>query len=293
MKNTLKKLLAVSLILTTALVFTACGANGTDETNDASGENSEPIVIAVPNDTTNEARALALLEVQGLITLPESTDTTVTARDIVENPHNIEFKEIEAAQLPSVLPDVDYAVINSNYAIEAGITPFLTEGTDVSYPNIIAVKEGNEATAKTKALIAAINSQAVSDFLAETYKGAIVSDLTNPGTGYDDSVNYDELKGETIKVAASPTPHADILAVAAEVLAAKEITLEIQEFTDYVFPNNVVEDGTVDANYFQHIPYLEDFNKENGTHIVSVLEVHHEPMGIYSDKHEDLSAINK
>ncbi len=289
MKNTLKKLLALTLVITTVLAISACG---TKDAADGGDESAKPFVIAVPNDTTNEARALALLAAQGLITLPEGTDTTVTVRDIIDNPYNIEFKEVEAAQLPNVLKDVDFAVINSNYAIEAGITPFLTEGTDISYPNIIAVKEGNEATAKTKALIAAVNSQAVSDFLAETYKGAIVSDLTNPGTGYDDSVNYDELNGETVKVAASPTPHADILAVAAEVLAAKGITLEIQEFTDYVFPNNVVEDGTVDANYFQHVPYLEDFNKENGTHIVSVLEVHHEPMGIYSDRHADLSAIN-
>ncbi len=283
MKKTLKKVLAITLVIATVLAISACGGDD--------GEKS--VVIAIPNDTTNEARALALLEAQGLITLPESTDTTVTPRDIVDNPHNIEFKEVEAAQLPSILQDVDYAVINSNYAIGAGITPFVTEGTDVSYPNIIAVKEGNEATAKIKALIAAVNSQAVEDFLNETYKGAIVSDIKNPGDGYDASVNYDELQGETIKVAASPTPHADILAVAKEVLAAKGVTLEIQEFTDYVFPNNVVEDGTVDANYFQHVPYLEDFNKENGTHIVSVLEVHHEPMGIYSDKYTDLSAINQ
>ena len=80
------------------------------------------------------------------------------------------------------------------------------------------------------------------------------------------------LAGTTISVAASPTPHAEILEVAKEILAAKDITLDIMEFTDYVQPNNVVESGEVDANYFQHTPYLDDFNAENGTHIVSVCD---------------------
>ena len=92
--------------------------------------------------------------------------------DITENPYNIQFSEIEAAQLPNVLPDLDYAIINSNYAIGAQLTPFLTEGTDVSYPNIIAVKEGNEESDKIKALIAAVNSDAVAAYINDTYKGA-------------------------------------------------------------------------------------------------------------------------
>ena len=281
MKKNLTKVLVLALVLVTVCAFTGCGSSG----------GGDSFQIAVPNDTTNEARALELLQVQGLITLPEGTDTLATVRDIVDNPYNIDFKEVEAAQIPNVLPDVDYAVINSNYAIEAGLTPFLTEGTDVSYPNIIVVKEGNEGTDKVKALVAAINSEAVKAYINDTYKGAIVCDLGEVGDGYDAAVDYAALAGETISIAASPTPHCDILAVAKEVLAAKSITLDIQEYTDYVVPNNVVEDGTVDANFFQHIPYLENFNAENGTHLVSVLAVHHEPMGIYSDKHADLSDI--
>ena len=92
-------------------------------------------------------------------------------------------------------------------------------------------------------------------------------------------------------MAASPTPHAEILNVAKEILAKKDITLEIKEFTDYVQPNNVVESGEIDANYFQHTPYLDDFNKENGTHIVSVAAIHVEPLGIYGGKQSDLEAI--
>ena len=94
-----------------------------------------------------------------------------------------------------------------------------------------------------------------------------------------------------LKVAASPTPHAEILEVAKEILAEKDITLDIQTYNDYVVPNTVVEDGTVDANYFQHTPYLDDFNKENGTHIVSVAAIHVEPMGLYGGKQTTLDAL--
>ena len=87
---------------------------------------------------------------------------------------------------------------------------------------------------------------------------------------------------KTITIAASPTPHAEILKVAAEVLVKDGWTLEIKEYTDYVQPNNVVEDGEIDANYFQHVPYLEQFNADNGTHLVSVAMIHYEPFGIYA-----------
>ena len=87
---------------------------------------------------------------------------------------------------------------------------------------------------------------------------------------------------KTITIAASPTPHAEILAVAKEVLAKDGWTLEVTEYADYVVPNNVVEDGEMDANYFQHVPYLDTFNAENGTHLVSVAMIHYEPFGIYA-----------
>ena len=98
-------------------------------------------------------------------------------------------------------------------------------------------------------------------------------------------------KSPYIRSAASPTPHAEILEVAKEILAEKDITLDIQTYNDYVVPNTVVEDGTVDANYFQHTPYLDDFNKENGTHIVSVAAIHVEPMGLYGGKQTTLDAL--
>jgi D-methionine transport system substrate-binding protein len=102
------------------------------------------------------------------------------------------------------------------------------------------------------------------------------------------SANTDE---KTISVAATPAPHAEILAVAKEILAEKNVTLEVIEFTDYVQPNNVVESGEIDANYFQHTPYLDDFNAQNGTHIVSAAAIHVEPMGLYGGKQSSLDAL--
>lgn len=97
---------------------------------------------------------------------------------------------------------------------------------------------------------------------------------------------------KTITVAASPTPHAEILTNAvADQLKEQGYTLEVKEFTDYVQPNTVTEEGEVDANYFQHQPYLDNFNEEKGTHLVSVAGIHVEPMGIYGGKQSDLSPI--
>lgn len=288
MKKLLSSLLALTLVLTLTFAFTGCGSSGGD---DAASE----IEIAVPNDTTNEARALLLLQDNGLITLKDGAGITATVQDITENPHNIKFQEVEAAQLPSILQDVDYAVINSNYALDADLNPvkdaLLTEGSSSAYSNIVAVKEGNEQTDKTKALVAALESQQVADFIASEYDGAVVSTVDNPGDGYDASVDYAALEGQEITVAASPTPHAEILAIAKDILAAKGVSLKVIEFTDYVQPNNVVDSGDVDANYFQHLPYLEDFNAQNGTKVVSVAAIHVEPMGLYGGKQTSLDAL--
>ena len=280
----MKKLITLILIAVLALTtLTACS------------KPSSSITIAVPNDTTNEARALLLLEANGYLKLKDGAGITATITDISENPYNITFKEVEAAQLPNVLQDVDYAIINSNYAIQADINPvadsLLIEGSSSAYSNILAVKEGNENSDKTKALKAALESQKVADFITAQYAGAVVSTVDAPGDGFDSSVDYAALAGATITVAASPTPHAEILKVAQEILAEKGVALEIKEFTDYVQPNNVVESGELDANYFQHVPYLDDFNAQNGTHIVSVAAIHVEPLALYGGKQTSLDAI--
>ena len=278
------KIATLALALVLVLSLAACGK-----------KSDSGVKILVPNDTTNEARALLLLQDKGYIKLKDGVGITATVLDIAENPKNIQFSEVEAAQLPNLLPDVDYAVINSNYAISAGLNPtkdaLALEGSSSAYANILAVKEGNEENPLVKALIAALSSRQVADYIAEKYDGSVISVVENPGDGYDPDLDYSAITGQTITVAASPAPHAEILAVAKEILAAKDVTLDIQEYSDYVIPNNVVEDGTVLANYFQHTPYLDDFNAQNGTHLVSVLSVHVEPLGLYGGKQSSLDAL--
>ena len=289
------RLAALALTLILALSLTACGGKDTNTDADNSGDTKTTVKIGVPNDTTNEARALLLLQENGIIKLADGAGITATKNDIVDNPYNVEIVEAEAAQLPNMLPDLDYAVINSNYAINAGLNPvndsLFIEGSASAYANILAVKEGSENEPKILALKAALGSKQVADYIAEKYAGSVVSVVENPTDGYDTSVDYEALKGQTITIAASPTPHAEILEVAKEILAAKDITLDIKSYNDYVVPNTVVDDGTVDANYFQHLPYLEDFNAQNGTHIASIAAIHVEPMGLYGGKQTTLDAL--
>lgn len=145
-------------------------------------ELKEGAKIAVPNDTTNEARALLLLEQEGLIKLKEGAGLTATKLDIEENPLNLDIQEVEAAQLPRVLTDVDLAAINGNYALEAGLQvkdALAVEGSQSdaaeAYVNVIAVKEGSENSEKIKALVEVMTSDQVREYIQNTYNGAVVA----------------------------------------------------------------------------------------------------------------------
>lgn len=139
--------------------------------------------IAVPNDTTNEARALLLLQEQGLITVDEKAGLNATAKDITVNTHNIEIVEIEAAQLVRTLQDVDFAVINGNYALQGGlnvaIDALAKEEADSlaaqTYANVLVVREGDEEREDIKALIEVLESKEISEFIAGKYEGSVVS----------------------------------------------------------------------------------------------------------------------
>ncbi len=255
---------------------------------------AEKVTIAVPNDGTNEGRALLLLQTAGVLKLKDDAGILALPKDITESTVEIEFYEVEAANVPNVLPDVDYAIINSNFALDAGMNPvtdslFIEQNSP--YANVVSVKEGNENTDAAKALVAALRSLKVREFIQNTYDGAVLPVVEEPTDGYDETVDYAALAGTEITVAASPTPHAQILEVAAEILKEKNVSLKIIEFSDYVQPNMVVEDGEVFANYFAHYPYQDNFNEENGTHLVNITEVHVEPMGLYGGRQTDLTAL--
>lgn len=144
-------------------------------------ELQEGAKVAVPNDTTNEARALLLLEAQGLIKLKEGVGISATKIDIVENPLNLEIVELEAAQIARTLPDVDIAAINGNYAVDAGLKlsdALAVEAADSlaaqTYGNVLVVKEGNEDSEVTKALVEVLLSEEVKEYINATYEGAVV-----------------------------------------------------------------------------------------------------------------------
>lgn len=137
--------------------------------------------IAVPSDATNEARALLLLQDQGVLKLKDGAGLEATKNDIAENPHNVEFVEVEAASVPRTLQDADFGVINGNYALSAGLDTTATlasEGADSeaakTYANIVAVRKGEDQTDKTKALVKALTSDTAKKFIEDTYKGSVI-----------------------------------------------------------------------------------------------------------------------
>lgn len=145
-------------------------------------ELTDGAVISVPNDTTNEARALQLLQANGIITLKENAGLAATKTDIVENPHNVDIQEIEAAGLPPTLDSADFSVINGNYAIPAGLNvaedALASEDKESeaaqTFANIVAVREGDENSEKIQALVKALTSDEVKNFINEKYEGAVV-----------------------------------------------------------------------------------------------------------------------
>ena len=145
-------------------------------------EVAEGDVIAIPNDTTNEARALLLLQDNGLLKLKDGVGLTATVNDIEENPQNLVFEELEAAQIARVKDEVAYVVLNGNYALEAGLSvgrdSIAYESSDSeaakTYVNVIVVKEGNENSDAIKALVDVLKSDAIKQYIKDTYDGAVI-----------------------------------------------------------------------------------------------------------------------
>ena len=155
--------------------------------------------IAVPNDTTNEARALLLLQDNGIIKLKDGVGLEATKNDIEENPHNVEIVELEAAQIPRVVQDMSYVVLNGNYALQADYSvakdSLAYEKSDSeaakTYVNLIAVKEGNEDSEAIKALVEVLKSDEIKEYINETYDGAVIPFEDSADTAEDDTEEAD------------------------------------------------------------------------------------------------------
>ena len=246
------------------------------------------------------ASAALILTLAGCSSSSGSAKTDSTPKNSV-NPHGYEIVPVEAANLPLNLPDLDIAVINGNYALEAklnetnpaiAIEKFDAE-TSVRRTNYLAVKEGNENSDKTKALVAAITSADVQKYIEDTYKGAVITSFIDadgkPVSGGEIPQAGDD---KVITVGATLVPHAEILNnILKPTLAQYGWELKVMEFSDYVLPNTSLEEGELDANYFQTLGYLNGQNSERGLHLVASVGVHIEPMGVYSKKITDLKDL--
>ena len=165
--------------------------------------------IAVPNDTTNEARALLLLQDNGIITLKDGVGLEATVNDIAENPHNVEIVELAAEQVARVAEETSYIVLNGNYALQAGYSvakdalAYETSDSEAAktYVNVIAVKEGNENSDKIKALVDVLKSDEIKDFINEKYDGAVIpfedSEDTADEAAEEDAAEEDAAETET------------------------------------------------------------------------------------------------
>lgn len=306
MKNTFRTIAAIAL--SSALLAGCSSGTAASGSAKASSAKSDKITslsdvqdgasIGVPNDSDNLDRALRLLVSKGLLEDPGTdeyvTETTFNGNDEL-NPRKFEIVPVEAAQVARSIEDYDLAVVNGNYALEAGlpdshpaleIEEFDTESS-LARTNYIVVEQGNEESEKTKALDAAITSDAVNKYIEDTYKGAVISSFIDKDGKKIEAAEVEAPSGDdtTIRVGATSVPHAEILNNAvAPILEEAGWKLEVTEFTDYVTPNTALEEGSLDANYYQTLAYMKDQNESNGLHLAAAAGVHIEPMGIYTAK---------
>lgn len=277
MKKLLIALLIVVLTFTVAFALVGCD-NGAR-------------TILVPNDGSNLTRALLLLQQEGFITLRDGAKATdaLTIQDITDSKGN-KISPVKAELITVQLqesPDGTLAVINGNYALQAGLSvsedalAVESAAGDAAqqYANIIAVRKGNENTDKTKALLNALFSKEVYDYINDHYNGSVLPVFTSENFATEIAAPSGDDK--TITVGASQVPHAEILNIIKAKLATAGWTLTIRTFDDYVTPNTALDEGSLDANYFQHEPYLITFNTDYKTNLVSVGKIHYEPFGLY------------
>lgn len=306
MKKAVRTIAAAALAIALAGCSSSTAKSGSTASSSSSSDTIKSLSdikdgasIGVPNDADNLDRALRLLVNKGLLEDPGTddyvTETTFNGNDKL-NPHKYEIVPVEAAQVARSLEDYDIAVVNGNYALEAGlpdkhpaieIEDFDTQGK-INRTNFIVVEQDKLDSEKTKALVAAVTDQKVEDYINDNYKGSVIPSFIDE--------NGNEVKSEgvkapsdksdnTITVGATEVPHAEILNnVVAGILEDAGWKLDVQTFTDYVTPNTALEEGSLDANYFQTLTYMNDQNDSNGLHLAAAVGVHIEPMGIYTAK---------
>ncbi len=218
-----------------------------------------------------------------------------TKSDIVENRLNIDLIETDVSTVSEVLGDVDYGITNSYYALNAKLDKALIyESAESPYVNIICVREENRDIPMAKALAAAALSKEVADFFADNYKDcSAISVVENPTNGYDASVDYSALAGQTVKIVTTGDLYFQVLEIIKTILAAKDINLEIViDDEDYITPILKVDSGEAFAHFFAYAAFQNDFNEVNNTNLVGIAGVFVEPMGLYAGQKKTLQDLN-
>ena len=251
--------------------------------------------IAIPNDAVNGGRALNVLQAADIITLEEGKELTPTVADIKDNPKNIEIVEVDASQTASLLPDVDAAVINGGFALDAGLSPINDAifHDDPSfyktnaYVNIIAARTADKDNELYKEIVKGYQTERTKNIYANDFHGLYIAAWDRDQSAQSAEKTYDV----TVKLGIMGGSDEEIWDPVKEAVAAKGINIEYVFFTDYTQPNAALSNGDIDLNAFQHYAYLNDEKANFGYEIESIGDTYITALNLYSTKHKSLDEI--
>ncbi|MBQ5312176.1 MAG: hypothetical protein ILP19_09100 [Oscillospiraceae bacterium] len=249
--------------------------------------------IAIPNDAVNGGRALNVLQAAGVLTLEEGKELTPTVADIAENPKNIEIVEVDASQTASLLPDVDAAVINGGFALDAGLSPigdsiFFDDPSYYktnAYVNIIAARTEDLDNELYKEIVKAYQTDRTKGIYANDFQGLYIA------AWKDDDASSEDFGGVTVKLGIMGGSDEEIWDPVKAAVAEKGINIEYVFFTDYTQPNAALANGDIDLNAFQHYAYLNDEKSNFGYEIESVGDTYITALNLYSTQHKSIDEI--
>lgn len=249
--------------------------------------------IAIPNDAVNGGRALNVLQAADIITLEEGKDLTPTVADIAENPKNIEIVEVDASQTASLLPDVDAAVINGGFALDAGLSPLNdaifhddpTYYTTKAYVNVIAARSADKDNELYKEIVKAYQTDRTKNIYANDFQGLYIAAWD------EDTDSTEDFGGVTVKLGIMGGSDEEIWNPVKEAVADKGINIEYVFFTDYTQPNAALANGDIDLNAFQHYAYLNDEISNFNYEIESIGDTYITALNLYSTKHRNVDEI--
>ena len=262
--------------------------------------------VIIPNDSTNEYRALKILEEAGFIKIREDLETQLRASvlDIEEYIKPIEIVEMDSIQIIGHADEFDIYITNTNKAIEAGVDTskyLFRESEDSPYANIIVTTPEKAESPEIKALVEALQSKETAEYILEHYNGAVIPVYPNGNGGDAETISDDTASAEktdiqitepvTLKGLADLTPHSEIIEFVKPELEEKGITIDIVSTASDATWNSKLQNGEVDFNFMQHEPYLIEWDELNDGNLVNAGNIHVEPIAAYSERYSDVSEV--